>query len=264
MTTAAALLDVARAELGTAEDPPGTNQVRYNNWYYGREVSGSAYPWCAVFVSWVADRAGATDVIPKHAYTPTGASWFQRRGASAWGSEPRIGAIVYYANFGLGRISHVGIVETVHPDGSWTAIEGNTDASGSRTGGQVMRQTRRSVGAGGGFGYPAYGAEPGAKATGQLDVDGDLGPATIRRWQQVMGTPVDGVISTPRSSLVEAVQRRLHAAKGTGVVPTTGQLDAVTIRALQRYLGTPVDGVISRPRSTVVEALQRRLNTGRF
>lgn len=262
MATVAAVLDVARAQLGTAESPAGSNRVKYNDWYYGRPVTGAAYPWCAVFVSWVAAMAGAAALIPKHAYTPTGAAWFAKRGQ--WGSTPRVGAVVYYANFGLGRISHVGIVETVHPDGSWTAIEGNTDASGSRTGGQVMRQRRRSVGDGGGFGYPAYDVESAAADAGELSVDGDLGPATIRRWQQIMGTPVDGVISTPRSSLIEAVQRRLHAAKGTGVVPTTGQLDVTTIRALQRYFGTGVDGVVSRPRSTVIEALQRRLNSGRF
>ena len=98
----------------------------------------------------------------------------------------------------------------------------------------------------------------------KLAEDGDLGPKTIRRWQQVMGTTVDGVISTPKSSLILAVQRVLHAAKGTGVVPSTGRLDKVTITALQRYLGTTADGVISKPKSSVIVALQRRLNEGRF
>lgn len=111
---------------------------------------------------------------------------------------------------------------------------------------------------------PPTPAPPAPAGPAKLVVDGDLGPATIRRWQQVMGTPVDGVISKPRSSLIEAVQRVLHAAPRTGVVKVDGDLGPKTIRALQIYLGTPVDGVISRPRSSVIEALQRRLNEGRF
>jgi hypothetical protein len=107
-------------------------------------------------------------------------------------------------------------------------------------------------------------AAPPVVLDGKLVTDGDLGKLTIRRWQQVMGTPVDGVISLPKSSLILAVQKVLHAAKGTGVVPSTGQLDRVTITALQKYLGTPADGVISKPKSSVIVALQERLNENRF
>lgn len=86
-----------------------------------------------------------------------------------------------------------------------------------------------------------------------LVVDGDLGPATIRQWQKVMGTPVDGVISKP-SSLVMAVQRVVKVAPD-------GFLGAVTWRAIQRRLGVVADGV---PGPITIKALQRRLNTGRF
>ena len=102
----------------------------------------------------------------------------------------------------------------------------------------------------------------------QLVVDGRLNAATIRRWQQIMGTPADGVISKP-SSLVKAVQRRLNAAVDAGLtvdgegIGQDGKVYA-TARALQRYLGTSQDGRISAPVSEVVKALQRRLNTGKF
>ena len=52
------LLRIATAEIGTKENPAGSNKVKYNTWYYGRAVSGKAYPWCMVFVQWVFDRAG--------------------------------------------------------------------------------------------------------------------------------------------------------------------------------------------------------------
>jgi hypothetical protein len=112
-------------------------------------------------------------------------------------------------------------------------------------------------------------AAPKPSRPAQLVVDGKLGPTTIKRWQQVMGTAADGKISE-KSSLVRAVQTRL---KGTVdhrlVVDGDGNsLDTNTFRktiaALQRYLKSPVDGVISTPVSEVVKALQRRLNTGKF
>lgn len=96
-----------------------------------------------------------------------------------------------------------------------------------------------------------------------LGVDGILGPHTIKRWQQIMGTTVDGVISEHDSELMRAVQRKL---KGTvdHRLEVDGELGPKTIAALQRYLKSPVDGVISKPKSLVIKALQRRLNQGKF
>ena len=50
--TAEKLLRIAQAELGVTEYPSGSNKVKYNTWFYGKTVSGDAYPWCAVFVCW--------------------------------------------------------------------------------------------------------------------------------------------------------------------------------------------------------------------
>lgn len=102
-----------------------------------------------------------------------------------------------------------------------------------------------------------------------LVVDGKLGPRTIAKWQKVMGTPVDGVISTPRSDLVTAVQKRLKntvdhrlVVDGQGIFQNGQRYK--TVGALQRYLKSPVDERMSTPVSQVVKALQRRLNENRF
>ena len=58
MGTVNELLAIARKQLGVCENPPSSNNVRYNTWYYGREVSGSGYPWCMAFVQWVFAQAG--------------------------------------------------------------------------------------------------------------------------------------------------------------------------------------------------------------
>lgn len=102
-----------------------------------------------------------------------------------------------------------------------------------------------------------------------LSVDGELGPKTIAKWQQIMGTKVDGVISLPKSQLVMAVQRRLrdtvdHSLVVDGEGITQNGKRYKTVAALQRYLKSPVDGVMSKPDSLVVRALQRRLNENRF
>ena len=59
MATAEKVLRIAQGELGTKERPANSNQVKYNTWYYGREVSGPAYPWCMVFLQWVFHQAEA-------------------------------------------------------------------------------------------------------------------------------------------------------------------------------------------------------------
>lgn len=59
--TAAKAVAIAQAEVGTTEWPADSNKVKYNTWFYGKEVSGPAYPWCAAFVCWVfAVLAGET------------------------------------------------------------------------------------------------------------------------------------------------------------------------------------------------------------
>jgi hypothetical protein len=115
---------------------------------------------------------------------------------------------------------------------------------------------------------------PAPAASNQLAVDGAGGPATVRRWQQVMGTTIDGIISgqshpygsygwpnlytvqygSGGSNLIRAVQRQLGLAQD-------GSLGPITIRAIQAHLGVAQDASFG---PATVRALQQRLNTGRF
>lgn len=122
---------------------------------------------------------------------------------------------------------------------------------------------------------PPPAAPAGAKL---LDIDGALGPRTITRWQQVLGTPADGVIDPTDSALTFEVQRRLNAAgardwegkslvvDGEGIYSNLGRRVGKfrTIWALQAYLGTTPDGYFDANDSAAVRALQSRLNEGRF
>lgn len=62
---------------------------------------------------------------------------------------------------------------------------------------------------------PAPSARPTAP-DGQdlLDVDGQWGSRTVARFQQVMGTPIDGVLDDDGSACIEAFQRFLNGAVG--------------------------------------------------
>ena len=134
------LLDIARGELGTAESPANSNRVKYNTWYYGREVSGAAYPWCMVFVQWCFDQAG----VPLPVKTAScGAMRSAAQKAGQWVTgDYRPGDVVIYDFPGGAATDHTGIVEKVTASGV-AAIEGNTSQSGSQSnGGQVCRKTR--------------------------------------------------------------------------------------------------------------------------
>ena len=50
MANATDVLKVAASQIGVKESPSGSNHVKYNTEYYGRDVRGSAYPWCCVWV----------------------------------------------------------------------------------------------------------------------------------------------------------------------------------------------------------------------
>lgn len=135
------VLDTARRELGVREDPPDSNWVKYNTWFYGREVQDTAktkYPWCMAFVQWVFDRAGKP--LPYRTASCSGLlNWYRNNRPECIVTVPKPSDIIIY-NFG-----HTGIVESVGTS-TITAIEGNTSAGdkGSQSnGGGVFRRTRK-------------------------------------------------------------------------------------------------------------------------
>lgn len=122
------IVATALAEVGTLEVP--VNSVKYNTWYYGSNVNGGAYPWCAVFVSWCAEQNGfiASGIVPRSAGCLAYVSFYQSRGQfhlRGSGYIPKPGDFILY---GAGGGTHIGIV--VSCDGSTVyTVEGNTSNS---------------------------------------------------------------------------------------------------------------------------------------
>lgn len=143
--TAEEILAIARRELGNTEFPANSNQVKYNTWYYGRAVSGSAYPWCMAFVQWVFAQAKAPELLPARTAS-CGALMKAAQKAGVWVARDfRPGDVVIYDFSGRrSATEHTGIVELSDSAGV-TAIEGNTSQAGSQSnGGQVCRKIRSS------------------------------------------------------------------------------------------------------------------------
>lgn len=140
MATVSELLEIARRQIGVKECPPNSNNVRYNTWYYGREVSGSAYPWCAVFAAWVFDQAKVKLPIRT---ASCGALMRAAQSAGQWVTgDYRPGDVVIYDFPGGAKTDHCGIVESV--DGTYiSAIEGNTSSTSDADGGAVERRARK-------------------------------------------------------------------------------------------------------------------------
>lgn len=143
--TASKILEVARKEIGTKAT--AVKKCKYNTWYYGSAVSGSCYDWCAAFVCWVFNQAGAMDMIPtKSAGCGVLAAGFNNKG-KFYKSGFKAGDIVFFhwSNAMSGSVpgaytlDHVGIIEKVNSDGTYTTIEGNT---GNSAYGEVMRRIR--------------------------------------------------------------------------------------------------------------------------
>jgi cell wall-associated NlpC family hydrolase len=117
------MLATAAGEVGVRESPPGSNNspriAEYRSATAGAPGPG---PWCAYFVSWVARQAG-TPVGPNgQGFGSVDAlySWAQQSGkALPRGAQPQPGDLIVWDE-------HIGMVESVDPNGTVHTIEGNS------------------------------------------------------------------------------------------------------------------------------------------
>ena len=174
--TAAAIIEIARKEIGTIEGPKD-NQTKY-----GAFTKANFLPWCGSFVMWCANQAGVK--VPNTVSTVAGAAAFKKMGTwfeADCGQSPQPGDILYFdfPGDGVDRISHVGIVVKDNGDGTVTCVEGNTspDKKGDqRNGGEACLKVRAYKKKNGsklrksqvvsvvGFGRPSFGLAVKPKA----------------------------------------------------------------------------------------------------
>jgi hypothetical protein len=124
-------LAAAQAEVGVAEQPPGSNDGPRIAEYRAATAGSAVGPWCAYFTSWCAAQGGAPLGEVGQGFGSVDAlyGWAQRTGRAmpaGPGVTPSAGDLIVWG----GR--HIGIVESVDPDGSIHTIEGNSSNAVSR------------------------------------------------------------------------------------------------------------------------------------
>ena len=125
MSKRSEFINIAKSQIGTRET--GTNNVKYNTWYYGRPVNGRAgtseYAWCVTFECWCANQVGILgSLVPKCNNVGTLRDWYKARGLYhlRGAYTPKNGDLIIFKN-----ASHTGIVEKILNSRVWT-IEGNS------------------------------------------------------------------------------------------------------------------------------------------
>lgn len=171
------VIDIALSEVGYLEkksnkslDSKTANAGSANYTKYGRDMH-KLYPsvmdfpaaWCDAFVDWCFQKAyGVSNAKGLLAgdfndYTPASAQLYKNKGA--WGSEPKIGAQIFFKN--SSRICHTGLVYDFDTKYVYT-VEGNTSgASGiiANGGGVCKKKYLRTNSKIDGYGYPKYDTE---------------------------------------------------------------------------------------------------------
>lgn len=122
-TVCTQIVEAAQNELNDADKTVGG--YRYKNWY------GMDANWCAMFVSYCADKCGFIEkgIMPKTASVAASKQWYINNNLyhdAASGYVPKAGDIIIFGN----GMSHTGIVTGYNPETKkLTTIEGNSGRS---------------------------------------------------------------------------------------------------------------------------------------
>src|ERR671936_3172959 len=129
-TVGARIVAAAQGEVGQAEQPPGSNNSpRIAMYRSATQGAIPGAPWCAYFVSWAARQGGVPLGDQGQGFGSVDAlwAWAQRTGRAmpASAGPPAPGDLIVWNE-------HIGIVESVLPDGRIQTIEGNSSDQVSR------------------------------------------------------------------------------------------------------------------------------------
>lgn len=259
MSSAANVLQVARAEIGYKESPKNSNKTKF-----GRDYGMDGQPWCAMFVWWVFDQADCPELFfggKKSAYCPTIADYYIKKKQTVSKSKGQAGDIVLFDWNHNNSSDHIGIIESRNSDGSYVCIEGNTSVGNNSNGGQVMRRTRYQSQISW-ICRPKYTESStvtvAASTTNKLSVDGEWGKTTTRKTQKVLGTTVDGIVSGQLKSCRQYLQGCLTDSWKFVKWSKNG---SDMVKKIQKLVGAAVDGKMGKD---TVKAMQKFLNKKGF
>lgn len=278
MTDAEKVIALARTQIGTAESPPGSNNVVYNTAYYGGPVSGDGYPWCCVFIWWLFWKLGLSADFcggARTAYCPYVVSYAQNAGRWITDAHYLPGDLLLFDWDRDGVADHIGLcVEWYGTFG--ISIEGNS--------GNAVQQLSRSHSDVLGVYRPAYAdGEAAGDAPEEYTVQtGDslwsiaerlLGDGS--RWSEIYeANNLPSTVIHPGQVLRLPVSNLDHQAPGGSAIPDTVAVELPVLRRgssgrvvetlqllLQRWhFALPVSGVdgeFGTETEAALEAFQR-------
>ena len=147
-TLAARIADIAQMECGVHETNGSNCGPRVNQYKAATNLNPKeAWPWCAAFICWCVREACEGRIVrfklPRTAGAWAFEEWARNQPSASvhlrkpHGSDIRKGDILVYT------FSHIGIALGPPIGGLVPTCEGNTDAGGSREGGEVAIRTRK-------------------------------------------------------------------------------------------------------------------------
>ena len=230
--TAAAVIEVAKKEVGTIEGP------KDNETKYGAFTKVNFNPWCGSFVMWCANQAGVK--VPNTVSTVSGAAAFKKMGTwfeADCGQAPQPGDFLYhdFPGDGVDRISHVSLCVKDNGDGTVVSIDGNSasSAKGSqRNGGEVVMKDRayktnkkKVMVSIVGWGRPNYvGNEVQASIPAQdtPEFPGQIRPGakseSVKIVQKALGLKADGDYGPATTKAVIAFQDNHDIVDSNGII----------------------------------------------
>ena len=122
------IMEMAGSYQGYLAKPTGSNNVIFNTDYYGHEVSGALYPWCAVFIWDIFRMCQLSHLFYNGKRTNSCKDilkWGKKENLIVPSEKGEYGDIVIL-NIGNERYSHVGFVYENNNDGTLITYEGNT------------------------------------------------------------------------------------------------------------------------------------------
>lgn len=241
MVTANKVINLAKEQIGVKENPSGSNKVKYNTEYYGKVVSGSAYPWCCVFIWWLFKELGASELFfggNKTASCTTLMDYAKKNGLYV-SKDFKPGDLIFF-NWAGNKYSanHIGIC-TAATKTTVTCIEGNTSLTNNDNGGAVMKR-QRNVSVVAGAYRPKYATPasvvltPGASAV------------TSKPEQITVSVPV--LKQGMKGDFVKPLQILLNG-RGYDCGTVDGSFGPKTLSAVklfQKAVGITVDGSVGK------------------
>lgn len=136
------VVNTAKVEIGTKEEPANSNIQKYGEWFGFNGV-----PWCAIFVSWCYHHAGYPlgNIGWKKGFAGCmiGVQHFKKHNEVIEAIDVKPGDIVFFDWNGDKRYDHVGIFVKRISAEYFETIEGNTSYTNQSNGGEVMLRKRK-------------------------------------------------------------------------------------------------------------------------